>query len=31
MVTGLEKPPIPVTTDDLEKLLDFQIDQMQSR
>jgi anaphase-promoting complex subunit 5 len=31
MVTCLEKPPIPVTTDDLEKLLDFQIDQMQSR
>lgn len=31
MVTNLEKPPIPVTTDDLEKLLDFQIDQMQSR
>lgn len=30
MVTGLEKPPIPVTMDDLERLLDFQIDQMQS-
>jgi anaphase-promoting complex subunit 5 len=31
MVTGLKKASIPVTMDDLERLLDFQIDQMQSK
>ena len=30
MVTGMERASIPVTMDDLERLLDFQIDQMQS-
>jgi anaphase-promoting complex subunit 5 len=30
MITGLKKASIPVTMDDLERLLDFQIDQMQS-
>ena len=30
MVTGGEKAAIPVTMDDMERLLDFQIDQMQS-
>ncbi|OIW30589.1 anaphase-promoting complex protein [Coniochaeta ligniaria NRRL 30616] len=29
MVMGMKKAPIPVTMDDLERLLDFQIDQMQ--
>lgn len=30
MMSGLDKPPIPVTMDDLERLLDFQINKMQS-